>query len=581
MTAGSSRIEKSEAQGERSGKSARLAQIRIYSGLILFFYVVAHLFNHAAGLISFEMMSTMGANFKWFWRLPVMSLLLYGALIAHMVTALLVVFNRRTLTMPIRDWIQLLSGIAIPSLLLIHIMGTRYASEVYGITDSYAYVLLSTFVFSPFSGVLNALGLIAAWAHGCLGIHTWLSIKPWYTQRLQSVLLVLATLFPSAALAGYLMAGRLIAPFVNDGEWMEHYYENLTLSSDAVWGALANDIETTRFVLIGALVLLILGRWLRNKISDRQGKITIEYLDGPTVRQSVGATLLETSKSADVPHASVCGGRGRCSTCRVRVVAGSSAQPISDLEQKVLTRIRAPEDVRLACQLVPASDMKVMRLLPSDATLANAADDEPWSSGQEKNVTILFADLRDFTKTSENRLPFDVVYLINQFSRTMGKSVEAHNGRIDKFLGDGLMAIFGIDTSAEQAARDALTASANMRKRLENLNARLADDLDKPLRMGLGVHSGSVVIGDMGYGASRGLTAIGDTVNTASRLETETKTYTCAICVSKETTTLADISLPKTANKKISIRGKSNKLDIYALSDDELEKFIHPQESAT
>ena len=163
----------------------------------------------------------------------------------------------------------------------------------------------------------------------------------------------------------------------------------------------------------------------------------------------------------------------------------------------------------------------------------------------------------------------------------MGKSVEAHNGRIDKFLGDGLMAIFGIDTSAEQAARDALTASANMRKRLENLNARLADDLDKPLRMGLGVHSGSVVIGDMGYGASRGLTAIGDTVNTASRLETETKTYTCAICVSKETTTLADISLPKTASKKISIRGKSNKLDIYALSDDELEKFIHPQESAT
>ena len=241
--------------------------------------------------------------------------------------------------------------------------------------------------------------------------------------------------------------------------------------------------------------------------------------------------------------------------------------PANEAEQKVLDRVQAKADVRLACQLVPHCDMKIMRILPSDTVLSNTAANEPWATGQEQVVAILFADIRDFTKTSESRLPFDVVYLINQFSQAMGQAVERHGGRIDKFLGDGLMAIFGIDHSPQEAAQNALAAAGDMRNQLHLLNDRLKGDLEFPLRMGIGIHTGPVVLGNMGYGASRGLTAIGDTVNTASRLEAETKAQKCDVCVSAITAERAGIIISDGLKRHIKIRGKQTKLDIYALDE--------------
>ncbi|MEE9314568.1 MAG: adenylate/guanylate cyclase domain-containing protein [Rhizobiaceae bacterium] len=553
---------------QKQDSKAAMTRVRTISGLILFVYVLFHLLTHSLGLISVEILEEARLVVKTFWRWPPMSIILYGALAAHFGSALIRVYQRRSLAMPASEWAQLILGLSIPFLLVVHVMGTRYSFERYGINDTYTYMLLSTFVFSPISGWLNASGLIAAWVHGSIGLHMWMKVKNWYRPFHYDSFLVLSVLVPSFSLAGYLFAGREIMPFARDGEFMGAYYENLNLTDDAVWGFIARDTDAVRYVLIALVGGVIVARLLRTMLRRRSEEISIEYIDGPTIKQPLGSSLLEMSNLARVPHASICGGRGRCSTCRVRILSSLvHLDKASEFETKVLERVQAPDDVRLACQLYPQQNMRVARLLPADATMENLKTVQPWATGSEKIITVVFADLRDFTRTSESRLPFDVVYLINQFSKAMGSEVERQGGRIDKFLGDGFMALFGIEGTAEEGAKGAIDAAEAMIKALEHLNLKLADDLDAPLRMGIGIHSGPVILGEMGYGSSRGLTAIGDTVNTASRLEAATKTLACVICVSEDTMKLASLGAPPATKKQIEVRGKKDKLSVHALKD--------------
>ncbi len=554
--------------------AAQLPRLRLWSGLVLFVYVVIHLLNHALGLVSLEVQEGAGQWVQAFWRTIPGTVALYGALAVHFVTVLAGLWLRRTLRMSMAQWAQIALGIAIPFLLVVHVMGTRYAAEAYGIDDGYAYVLLSTFVFSPVSGVLNAAGLVSAWIHGVIGLHMWLRVKSFYSVRVHQVGLVLATLVPTAALAGYLSAGRAIIPLSLDGDYMERYYAGLNLVDDAIWGLIARDTDMVRSGLIGIIVLLLAGRAVRHWARNRQRRIVVKYVDGPVTKQDIGPTLLEMSRIRAVPHASVCGGKGRCSTCRVRIVRAEGDVPeIDDEERRVLRRFKAGEDVRLACRLRPAGDMTVLRLMPAEATMKMVAEQGRFATGQEMVVTVMFADLRDFTRTSEKRLPFDVVYLINQFSGAMGRAVEAQGGRIDKFLGDGLMVLFGLEDTPQQGARSALAAAAGMIDALDALNTSLAGDLEEPLRMGIGIHSGPAVLGEIGYGTARALTAVGDTVNVASRLETATKAGDCIACISATTVELAGLDKPGIDPVTISVKGKHDRVSIYRID--------HPHELET
>lgn len=550
---------------------------RLVSGFILLFYVTTHLMNHALGLISLDAMEAVMDVSRAFWRFLPMSVLLYGALAVHVILALGNVLRKRTLAMPLREWVQLIAGLAIPFLLVVHVMGTRYASARYGINDSYAYVLLSIFVFSPVSLYFNTAGLVAAWAHGCFGFHMWARLKPWYRGTARDAALAFAGFLPALAVGGYMTAGRALAPLAQDGEYMGAYYERLGLSDDAVWGLLGSDIRTAQILLLIGLAFFVLIKLAGLARGRRGDMVAVRYKDGPSVSFPVGATLLDISRARKVPHASVCGGRGRCSTCRVRILSGLADQPpASEDETRVLKRVRSAPDVRLACQLRPQGTLEVIRILPPDASISRAATGDPtgapWATGREKRVTIMFCDLRNFTRTAEQKLAYDVVYLINQFSREMGQAVEQNGGQIDKFLGDGFMAIFGLegadrrfDDAAGDGARQALAASTQMIANLETLNQRLEGDLENPLRMGIGLDTGTVVLGQMGYGRARGLTAIGDTVNTASRLESATKTEGCTLCVSAQTLKSAGLApLPEQA-KHITLRGKRKRLDIAAI----------------
>ena len=561
----------------------RIRRLRLASGLVLFAYVLMHFLAHAVGLISLEAQQWAGSLVSAVWRkLPPMSWALYGALAVHVLLALHLVVRRRSLLpsalfargsargVDTRVALQLWLGLALPPLLALHVVANRWGVVNYGLSDSYEYVLLSTFVFDPSQGWLNALGLVATWAHAMIGLHMWVRFRPWYAERpaVRETALALAVAIPLAALAGYLAAGRMIVPLARDGEWMAGYYERLRVTDDAVFDAIVADAATVRLGFLAALVLALAARYALKTWQRRAGLVEIDYLDGPRLRVPGGATLLEISQGAGVPHASVCGGRGRCSTCRVRLLDADPAPPDPlDGERRLLARVRAEPGVRLACQWRPSGHVRVMRLLPPEVgALAAARTVGAGRSGEELEITVMFADLRGFTAQSEDRLPFDVVYLINQFARAAGEAIEAEGGRVDKLLGDGVMALFGAEGDAGHAAA-ALRAHLALLEALEGLSERLADDLPAPLRLAGGVHTGPAIVGEMGHGSSRGLTAVGDTVNAASRLESEAKAQDAVLAVSAETLARAGLAVDPDALTPTAIRGRAAPLDVAFVPD--------------
>ncbi|HYD05222.1 MAG TPA: adenylate/guanylate cyclase domain-containing protein, partial [Reyranella sp.] len=296
--------------------------------------------------------------------------------------------------------------------------------------------------------------------------------------------------------------------------------------------------------------------------------VHLAYSDRRKVDLPAGLSVLEMSRIAGVPHASVCGGRGRCSTCRVRIGGADRAKlpPPSPEEQKVLARVGAPDNVRLACQLrPPPGRYRITPLLPAGSGPVEAYRRQPQAHGGERYVAILFADIRGFTSISEGRLPYDVVFLLNRYFRATGQAVQAAGGRLDKFIGDGVMAIFGLDREPEVACREALDAARRMALALDDLNEALSGDLDQPLRIGIGLHAGPAIVGEMGYDRVASLTAIGDTVNTASRLESLTKEFKVELVVSQELLDRAGIELSAAPSHEVDIRGRQGKLAVRAV----------------
>jgi len=182
----------------------------------------------------------------------------------------------------------------------------------------------------------------------------------------------------------------------------------------------------------------------------------------------------------------------------------------------------------------------------------------------EREIVIMFADLYDFTKLAETRLPYDIVFILNRYFQEMGQAVEIAGGHVDKFIGDAVMALFGLEIAREHACAQALSAARTMFVRLDALNTALAGDLDAPLRMGIGIHVGPAVVGEIGYGRTRSLTAIGDTVNIASRLQALSKTFGCELVVSDQL--VAGLELPNAPRQELVVAGRSAPLAIRAIA---------------
>jgi adenylate cyclase len=241
--------------------------------------------------------------------------------------------------------------------------------------------------------------------------------------------------------------------------------------------------------------------------------------------------------------------------------------PAGDQERKVLERVGAPPNVRLACQTRPRGDIAVVPILPPTATARDAQPRPGYLQGHEEEIAVLFADLRAFTQLAEHKLPYDLVFLLNRYFRAMGTAVEASGGQLDKFIGDGVMALFGVGGRPSEGCRRALAAARAMSESLSTLNESLSHDISEPLRIGIGIHAGPAIVGEMGHGRATSITAVGDTVNTASRLEALTKEYGCQLVFSETVAAHAGLDVAQLERHDIAIRGRVEPLAIHVVAD--------------
>ncbi|MDI5927722.1 adenylate/guanylate cyclase domain-containing protein [Rhizobium leguminosarum] len=558
---------------ERTIRRARLG-----SGLVIFIFVLLHLSNHAIGLISVAAADKAAHLFLAIWRNPLGTAIFYSSVLIHIALVLRAIYMRRSLVMPKGEMAQIVLGLMIPLLLMDHVIGTRIAHEFYGYIDDYETVVGSLWIRNPTNGVRQVFGVVAVWIHGCIGIHFWLRYRPWYPD-FAPLLLALAILVPVLALLGFVEMGRTLAdPSYQQAMTISAYKEgvNTRYASNPEVHRQVAMIRAGLYGAFSASLLIVVVARARRKLKERLDQVSVHYPGGEVISVPRGFSVLEASRLGGLPHYSVCGGKGQCSTCRVQILGDYDSLPAPDkMEQTTLRRINAGPDVRLACQLRPNSDVAVAPLLVPAIEAALPANSQETSPGREREIAVLFVDIRHFTTLTETRLPFDVVFLLNRYFAIIGKAVEQAGGRLDKFIGDGAMALFGLNTTPEEACRQALNAAAAIVAEIEKLAAELADELALPLRIAIGIHTGPAVVGTMGYGRVRSMTAIGDTVNVASRLESAAKEFEAAIVISEPVANLSGADLAGIESREISVRGRALPLKVYVIPR---EKAAEPLE---
>ena len=538
-----------------------IRRLRLASGLVMFAYVTTHFVNHSLGLVSVQVMDEALRQIYQYWASPLGGVLLYSAFAIHYCLALWALWLRRSLKMPFAEAAQLVLGFSIPFFLTAHVLDTRVADTFYEADYGYYSALLySFFVTNPLHGAMQLVVLVIAWVHAVIGLRFWLRLKPWY-ERWQPLLFAFALLLPTLAILGFFEAGRQVMTLAEDPAWVAELAQVHPRPAPANAAFIDRMVVWVRYGFLAALLAVLAARIARWYWQRRRGVIRLSYPSGRVVQILRGVSVLEASRIAGIPHASVCGGRGRCSTCRIKVDGAKEAIPASAPEEaKLLNRVGAAPDVRLACQLRPHGDLRVAPLLPATAQARDALRRPGYLHGAEREVAILFGDLRAFTQLSEKKLPYDLVFLLNRYFAEMGHAVEAAGGHIDKFIGDGVMALFGLDSGVEAGCREALAAAKDMAERLQSLNRALIHDLPAPLRIGIGIHTGPAIVGEMGYGTAVSITAVGDAVNTASRLEALTKTYGCELVISEAVVRHAGIDVGDAPRHEIEIRGRVERL---------------------
>jgi adenylate cyclase len=339
---------------------------------------------------------------------------------------------------------------------------------------------------------------------------------------------------------------------------------------------LLRGLEARAWVLMAALLArVLLARQLRLWYQARRGSYRISLAGHGEIGSLRGLSLLEALRVAGIPHASVCGGRARCTTCRVRVHGGQAELPEPEgLEASALTRIKAAADVRLACQLYPRADLAITPLVMANQPLATTLHGGG-VQGHEEYVVAMFVDMRASTELGERVLAYDVVFILNRFFIELSQALAATHGHYAQFAGDGLMALYGLDAARkQQACRDALAGAADMFQRIERLNEQLRREFNESVRMGIGIHGGDAIVGSMGPPRTPLLTAVGDNINIAARLEAKSKELGCDLVVSTDTLDQADLRYEPAWVREVELRGRNQAVSVCGLDAEQLSRIV-------
>ena len=533
--------------------------IRLATGLTLFAYAACHFASHATGLFRLDAMDAVGRNVLLApWQGWAGRIALFGSLLVHGGLGLRALYRRRHLRIPAGEAWQLGLGLLIPVLLIPHATNVRLGAGLYGLDDSYHRILYQYWISSPASGLARQFTLLfAVWMHGCVGIHFWLRRYVWYG-RWRLPLLAAAMLLPFLAVLGLVNAGwdTAMHAALQPGFADAHGPPQAGTAKAAMLDQLKWLWEGLQLAYVALVMLVLLLRFARNRRA-RRAAFRITYPDGRVIRVPCGFSVLEASRWKHVPHASVCGGRGRCSTCRVRVARGLDGLPRpSPGELETLRRVAAPASVRLACQLRPTHDVAVVPLLSASATLHGM--DTALNEGRELQVTALFIDLRDSTRLAAGRLPFDALFIIDRYVQRVAAAVQAHGGHVTSVAGDGIMSVFGAGAvGAAAGAAGALRAALAVWESLDQLSAELQAEIGRPLAFGMGLHSGVSAVGSIMLLGRPSLQFLGDTGNVAARFDALTKEMGCTLMVSARVFDVAGREAPwGVRHAEVSIRGR-------------------------
>jgi class 3 adenylate cyclase/nitrite reductase/ring-hydroxylating ferredoxin subunit len=295
--------------------------------------------------------------------------------------------------------------------------------------------------------------------------------------------------------------------------------------------------------------------------------------DGIELDAKDGESVLEAALRGHLPLTHACGGRAKCSTCRVWVLDGlDHCPPRTALEQAMASRLGLGDEVRLACQLRPSGDVRLRRLVLDEIDLQMSSQLDRAAAkrvGEVRDVTVFFSDVADFTAIAETLTPYDVMYLLNRYFVQAGEIIERNGGYIDKFVGDGMMALFGVPgrdgadraDAPLRAVNAALQTLAAIDRMKPFVKAMYGVDFD--IRIGL--HHGEAVLGSIGAFGHERLTAIGDVVNTASRIEGANKEAGTRFLISDALYKLVEDKVETRDFVRTRLRGTSERITLYEI----------------
>ncbi len=358
-------------------------RVRLVSGLLLLLFVAEHLSNLALGLVSVDMMERWRSVLLMPWQTGFGQTLLLAAAMVHAGLGLGSLASRRSLTMSRTDWVQLLLGLAAPPLLLNHVVGLQVTSDLVArFSPDYGYVLAVYWRYAPLLALQQLLVVVIVWAHGAIGLYSTLVLKRAWP-RLAPIIIPLLFAVPVLALLGFAHAGEaVLARLATDAAWRTVIEQNLQLLR--AMSRRLDVLERGVFLAYGMAVALAVGILVANVLQQRRTRVAVLYDGGLTAVGRVGMSVLEVSRANDIPHASVCSGRGRCRTCRIIVSANADLDPPAAAEIATLDRVKAPADARLACQAhLLGRPVSVRRVYPAFVDAEAARQPDSWPSATE------------------------------------------------------------------------------------------------------------------------------------------------------------------------------------------------------
>ena len=276
-------------------------------------------------------------------------------------------------------------------------------------------------------------------------------------------------------------------------------------------------------------------------MQEKAGEVMFEIFsqtDNKTICAPPDSTVLEAMLKAKINHIHVCGGNARCTTCRIYIMDGlSNCRPRNEKEKQLAEKLGFPQNIRLACQTRISGNITIRRPVVDDLDieiiLKQFGDAPGTKLGQEKDLAILFTDIENYTGFAEAFPAYDVVHVLNRYYQTMNEIIVKHKGVISDVAGDGILALFGVIEDSKNPVLDAINAVRAMNAALIQFNGYLNQMYGWSFGIRAGINFGKVIVGNFDTGMMSKISAIGDAVNLASRIETANKDFGTQLLISQ------------------------------------------------